>query len=117
MLSPDFQRIVRIKDYCVEIETTVKRYGRAFEIFDVDRDFQRSISFSILQIGELVGGLSLEFRTATQDRIPWNRIKGMRNIVAHDYGDVDLETVWHTAINSIPELQTFCEELLSANPN
>ena len=35
------------------------------EIYAADADFQRSVSFSILQIGELSGGLSAEYRQAT----------------------------------------------------
>ena len=53
MLSPDLQRIQHIRDYCVEIEKTIQRYGNSFETFDQDADYQRSISFCILQIGEL----------------------------------------------------------------
>ena len=53
MLPPDLQRIQHILDYCNEIEKTIRRYGESFEFFDQDADYQRSIAFSILQIGEL----------------------------------------------------------------
>ena len=56
MLSPDLQRIKHIRDYCVEVERTIARYGNSFDIFDHDPDYQRSVSFCILQIGELSGG-------------------------------------------------------------
>ena len=75
-MQPDLQRIKHICDYCNEIEKTMKRYGEAFEIFDTDADYQRSISFSILQIGELSGGLSAEFRKATANRIQWGPDEG-----------------------------------------
>ena len=71
MLSPDLQRIKHIRDYCTEIEKTVTRYGRAFAIFDSDPDYQRSVSFSILQIGELSGGLSQEY-------LPYNQMAGAK---------------------------------------
>ena len=29
--------------------------------------------------------------------IPFRAMRGMRNIIAHDYGDVDLDLVWKTA--------------------
>lgn len=45
MLSPDLQRIQHIRDYCGEIEKTIQRYGRDFETFDRDADYQRSVSF------------------------------------------------------------------------
>lgn len=82
-MLPDLQRIQHILDYCRAIEKTVQRYGNRFEIFDQDEDFQRSISFSILQIGELSGGLSEEYRKKTSNRVQWGPIKGMRNMVAH----------------------------------
>ncbi|MGO5060901.1 HepT-like ribonuclease domain-containing protein [Lawsonibacter sp. LCP25S3_F5] len=113
MLSPDLQRIKHIRDYCTEIEKTVTRYGRAFAIFDSDPDYQRSVSFSILQIGELSGGLSQEYRQATADRVQWGPIKGMRNLVAHNYGSMSREIIWETATTDIPALKRFCEEQLA----
>ena len=113
MLSPDLQRIKHIRDYCTEIEKTVTRYGRAFAIFDSDPDYQRSVSFSILQIGELSGGLSQEYRQATADRVQWGPIKGMKNLVAHNYGSMSREIIWETATTDIPALKRFCEEQLA----
>lgn len=113
MLSPDLQRIKHIRDYCTEIEKTVTRYGRAFAIFDSDPDYQRSVSFSILQIGELSGGLSQEYRQATADRVQWGPIKGMRNLVAHNYGSMSREIIRETATTDIPALKRFCEEQLA----
>lgn len=113
MLSPDLQRIAHIPDYCVEIEKTIKRYGRSFEVFDQDADYQRSVSFSIMQIGELSSKLSAEYRSATASRILWGPIKGMRNLVAHDYANVSQDIIWETAITDIPVLKAFCEEQLA----
>jgi uncharacterized protein with HEPN domain len=39
-------------------------------------------------IGEAAGHVSLEFRRAHAD-IPWSRIIGQRNILIHEYGEVD----------------------------
>ncbi len=55
MQLPDLQRIEHIKDYCLETKRTIERYGDSFEVFTLDTDFQKSVSFSILQIGELSG--------------------------------------------------------------
>lgn len=112
MLSRDEQRLEKIMEYCEDIRETVSRFGTDFSIFQQDVVYQRSVAFCILQIGELAGGLSPEFRTATQHQIPWGQIKNMRNIVVHDYGSIDFETVWDTVLDSIPELQAFCKEQL-----
>ena len=112
MMQPDLQRIAHIRDYCVEIQKTIVRYGDTFEAFDSDADYQRSVSFSSLQIGELSGGLSQEFRQATANRVQWGPMKGMRNLVAHNYGSMSREIIWETAVTDIPALKNFCDELL-----
>ncbi len=110
--SPDLQILEHIRDYCLEIEKSIERYGNSFDVFDEDKDYQRSISFSILQIGELSGRLSQEYREKTRSRIQWGPIKGMRNLVAHSYGSMSREVIWETAVNDIPVLKEFCEEQL-----
>ena len=87
---------------------TVERYGKSFEIFDQDADYQRSIAFSILQIGELSGELSKAYRTSTSDRMQWGPMKGMRNMVALHYGAMDRQMIWQTVMTDIPELKAFC---------
>lgn len=109
MQSPDMQRLKHIIEYCDAIAQTIQRYGATFECYLEDPDYQRSISFSILQIGELSAALSEEFRRQTQYAMPWREIKNMRSIVAHSYGHVDHKIVWNTANNDIPELRAFCE--------
>ena len=75
--------------------------------------YPRSVSFSILQIGELSGGLSAEYRQATANRVQWGPMKAMRNLVAHNYGRMDQAIIWETATVDIPALLQFCEEQLS----
>lgn len=75
MLLRDEQRLEKIKEYCEDIKATVSRFGASFDTFQKEPDYQKSIAFSILQIGELAGGLSAEFRAATQVQIPWGQIK------------------------------------------
>ena len=113
MLSPDLQRLAHIRDYCVEIEKTVARYGASFDVFEQDADYQRSVSFCIMQIGELSGKLSVEFRHLTADRVQWGLVKGMRNLVAHDYASMDQDMIWETVTTDIPVLKAFCEEQLA----
>ncbi|MCR4615112.1 MAG: DUF86 domain-containing protein [Clostridiales bacterium] len=112
MLSPDLQRLAHIKDYCVEIERTVERYGNSFEAFTSDIDYQKSISFSLLQIGELSGKLSEEFREQTSQNIPWSAIRGMRNLFAHNDGSMSRDIIWRSIQEDIPVLLTFCNSKL-----
>ena len=36
----------------------------------------------------------------------------MRNRIVHGYDTINLEIVWNTAIESIPELKKYCNEIL-----
>lgn len=112
MLSPDNQRLLRIWDYCNSIDGTVKRFGASWELFSTDTDYQHSIAFSILQIGELAGKLSDELRAETSGEIDWAAIRGLRNIVAHAYGSVRLRALWDIVTEDIPVLKAFCEHRL-----
>ena len=75
MLSRDLQRILKIRDYCLGIQDTIARFGNSPDSFLLDSDYQQSLAFSILQIGELTGGLSEEYRSSTKEQIQWPHIK------------------------------------------
>jgi uncharacterized protein with HEPN domain len=62
---------------------------------------------SLLQIGELSGHLSDDFRTATRNKMDWPAVKGMRNLFAHNYGTMDIDKIWNTATDDIPLLKSF----------
>lgn len=66
----------------------------------------------ILQIGELVGKLSNEFKN-TYNAMPWKDIKAMRNIATHNYGEIDLEVLWETVSTDVPILKEYCEKILN----
>ncbi len=93
---------------------TIVRYGDSFEVLDSDVDYQRSVSFSIMQIGEHGGALSEDFRKAAANLIQRGPMKAMRNPVAHNYGSKNREIIRETAAADIPALETFCSEVLNA---
>lgn len=111
-LPRDLQRLDHIRDYCEDIPETVKRFGDDFDIFISDKDYQKSILMSLAQIGELERGLSDEFKRTIGAGIPWARIRGTRNIIAHRYGDITFEIIWRTIRDDIPTLKAFCDEQL-----
>ena len=88
----------------------MSRFGNDFDLYDNDPIFRNAISLCILQIGELVGILSDEYK-AFHSEIPWKQIKQMRNIVAHRYGTVDNTITWDVVQKDIPELKQFCEDI------
>jgi uncharacterized protein with HEPN domain len=69
----------------------------------------------ILQIGELVTVISDELKEAYPD-VPWQQIKAMRNIAAHDYHQFDLSIMLDTVKDDIPALRDYCLEILAKEP-
>lgn len=66
-------------------------------------------------IGEHVGKLLKEQSKPLESytEIPWQAIYGMRNIISHEYGNVD-ETIVVSVINEdLPKLKAVIKELLS----
>lgn len=104
--------VEHILRYCNQVETAHQDFGHSKDRFEESTTYQNAVSMCILQIGELVGRLSDDFKTANAD-MPWHKIRGMRNYVAHEYGSIDFEVVWFASTNSIPELKAFCEAFLA----
>ena len=97
-----------IRHYCIDVQETLERFWNDKAVFEMDKDFRNSICMSLLQIGELTGHLPEDFREATKATIYWPAIKGMRNLFAHNYGAMDIDRVWETAVEDIPMLLKFC---------
>ncbi|MDE3963927.1 DUF86 domain-containing protein [Glaesserella parasuis] len=49
--------------------------------------------------------------------IPWRYMRGMRNVIAHGYFELDFVVVYETAITSVPELLTQIEALILETQN
>lgn len=109
MTERDNDILVQILKYCNGVKNDIERFGNTFEIFDSDPAFKNSISMYLMQIGELSNKLSKEFRESTAKEVPWEKMYGMRNHVAHGYGDMSFDVVWETAFYDIPKLREFCE--------
>ena len=71
--------------------------------FIKDRKTKSAVERELEVIGQAAKLISKE----TQDHlkeIPWSKIIGLRNILAHDYGYVLLEKVWLISKTSVKEL-------------
>ena len=46
------------------------------------------------------------------NEVPWEKIRGMRNHLAHAYFDIDLETLWLVVQRDLPPLLAALERYL-----
>lgn len=73
------------------------------EELDKDEVLLDSMLFRMIQISENSRKLSDVYKEQNNN-IPWNAMYGLRNRIVHDYGNVDLNIVFETLKNDIPEL-------------
>jgi uncharacterized protein with HEPN domain len=102
-------RLRDIREACLLIESYV--LGVSQEDFFADTEKQDAVVRRIEIIGEATAHLSDETRTLLPD-LPFRQMRGMRNIVAHDYGHVDVALVWKAATGKIPLIRVLLDQFL-----
>ena len=102
--------LLKILHYCDSISRAVNRFGSGAEVLEQDEDYRDSVAMKILQIGELTTHLSDEFKEKHSE-IPWQSIKGMRNIAAHGYHKFDTGRMWVTMTEDLPVLREYCKRV------
>ena len=85
--------------------------NRNMKEFLGDVTAQDAVIRRITVIGEAAARISEDFRAA-HPNLPWRRIVGMRNVLVHDYAEVDLDVVWEVATEKLPELIEVLEKFL-----
>ena len=78
--------------------------NKSLEDLENDKSLLRAIMFSFIQISENNEKLSTQFKENHKE-ISWKAMKGMRNLIVHNYGKVDLKIVYNTIKVSIPEFE------------
>jgi uncharacterized protein with HEPN domain len=87
--------ILLIEEYAEEISQS--------EFFK-NRSLQDAIIRRLEIIGEAVKNLPMAFRSKHPD-IPWKQIAGMRDILTHQYFDVDLALTWKVVKHELPSIK------------
>ncbi|MBO0770837.1 MAG: DUF86 domain-containing protein [Actinobacteria bacterium] len=75
--------------------------ARGRPAYDLDETLRLAAEAITHRIGEAVARLSQDF-IADHSQIEWRKIKGMRNIVSHQYAHIDHAIVWNALADRIP---------------
>jgi uncharacterized protein with HEPN domain len=111
----------RVEDYLGHIVEAIDRatgYLQPFENIEAflkDEKTQDAVVRNIEIIGEAVTHIT---RVAPDfidqhPQLPWARMRGMRNFIAHAYFDVDWRIVWETVKNDLSRLKEQINQLLN----
>jgi uncharacterized protein with HEPN domain len=89
--------------------------GMAKDDFLADQKTQSAVLHQLTILGEAVKRLSRTFRDH-HPILPWALMSGMRDHLIHGYDTVDLDEVWNTVSQDIPEVLTKITPLLPQRP-
>jgi uncharacterized protein with HEPN domain len=110
METDQLGRLQDILEACLLIEDYVA--GVSVNEFFGDTEKQDAVIRRIEIIGEATAHLSDTTR-ALLPALPFRQMRGMRNVVAHDYGHVDVALVWKAATGNIPSIRRVPTDFLS----
>jgi uncharacterized protein with HEPN domain len=109
----DANQIGRLQDILTAARLIASYVKGATEAaFIANSEKQDAVVRRIEIIGEATSHLSPETRSAIPD-LPFRKMRGMRNVVAHDYANVDIKIVWEVATVHVPEVCAVLEKFFA----
>lgn len=91
----------------------IRRYldGKTPADLRADEMFQDAVIRQFTVLGEAAARVSPPTRER-EPGIPWRAVVGLRNVVVHQYDDVDIDELWRAAIDAAPDVERRAEALL-----
>lgn len=95
---------------------------REIEGYILQTDFDAFLNNSMMRFAcvkqlEIIGEASGQISEETKQQfsaVQWNQMKGMRNILIHEYFGIDTRLVWEIIKDDVPNLKKQLEEILSS---
>lgn len=100
-LQPDTVRLRHINDAAATIARFIAGRGRG----DIEQD--EMLRLALIKLVEIIGEAAKQISAATRARYPavaWTDAARMRDKLVHHYFDVDLDVLWATVKQDIPEI-------------
>jgi uncharacterized protein with HEPN domain len=104
----DLSFLIDIVDCIIDIT----EFTKEIKFYQFDKDKMRKLA--VERQLEIIGQAANKISKETQDglsNIPWSNIIGLRNKLAHDYGEILAERIWTISRSSIQELLKELEKI------
>lgn len=108
----DCSYLVDMLDCCTDIVSFTS--GITLQQFESDKMRKLATERQLETLGEAANHVS-PGKQQEWAEIDWKRIIGLRNKLAHDYGEILAKRVWLISRQNIPELATNLKKVLSEN--
>lgn len=106
----------RDQESLIDIANAIRRilrYADGIDQLQLENNDEKlsAILYQITIIGEATRRISQDFRNQ-YPAIPWREMAEMRNIIVHEYDQIDLDIIWDVIENKLPELTILLNSLL-----
>jgi uncharacterized protein with HEPN domain len=111
-MQPDDRDIAHVWDmhrHALRLQSLVS--GRSHTDIHTDDALRLSVERLLQIIGEASRRVSPGFQESHAE-VPWRQMSGLRNILVHQYGDVNPDRLWTAATHDVPALVTQLTRLL-----
>jgi uncharacterized protein with HEPN domain len=115
MKNRDDALLRRIVDYCNETEAAVELFGDE-EVFKNNKIYQNAACMPIMQIGELCKLVSDDIKN-DYSKVDWRGWCGVRDILAHQYTNLDCQKTWEIISVDLPNLKKVILDILKEVDN
>ena len=109
-LNKDYYILLSLVESIDKILRYSENYSNAEDFNNSERDFDATM-MNFVVIGEIIDKLSDELIN-NNSQIDWIRIKGLRNIIAHNYFGINVDSIWQIIINDIPKFKLEISEII-----
>ena len=104
----DLAYLIDIVDCIMDINEFTKPVG--YYQFEKDKMRKLAVERQLEVIGQAANKVSVETQNSITN-VPWRNIIGLRNKLAHDYGEILAERIWTISKKSIQELMKELEKI------
>ena len=103
----------RVRDILASVRA-IARYtdGMTFDQFVNDARTMDAVVRNLMTMGESIRWIPEPILDAHPD-VPWRTLRGMRNVVVHEYFGVDPVILWETVRGDLPPLEAKLEAVLA----
>lgn len=101
----------KLQDILEAIERINKYAVQGRQSFEENELIQTWFIQNLQIIGEASRALSADIREENP-QVPWSQIIGMRNILTHNYFEIDLDVVWLVIDRELPNLKPQIDSIL-----
>ncbi len=109
--------LLRVQDILTAIAGIQKSTANmTFEDFAAEETIVKAVLYDFIVIGEAARNIPTEVQSR-YPQIPWLPMGDMRNVMTHEYFQVDLEIVWDSIQNDLPLLASQLQDLLERESN